>query len=165
MNLLRNFILAITIFVSACGGSAGSNENPTNGSSVADVDSIVNIPVDDVLPVPTVQSTKELEANQFFDLSSSYELSVDIDISKKISESRAFLSICSDFEVLESGEIKIGYENCILRTSIKNGLYKGNLNVTNDNEKLIVAIWFFDSDEKPYIKIWGKNDENKLIIS
>ena len=157
----RIFFYIMTILIIACGGNdQDSNITPNiQTKNVADNNSdTISINLSD--PVST---TSELIVPNGFSFSTTYSIYIDIDISH-LSSTRAYLSICGEFTLDAYQDITVDYESCILRTGMNNGIYTGDIQVPNDKEQLVIAIWFYDANIAPSMTLWNKNNANSNTI-
>lgn len=70
------------------------------------------------------------------------------------------MSVCSDFT--DGDEIKVNYNNCLLRTVVKDS-YATTLKVPNDKNRLVMAIWYFDDIDNPRFEIWENDNDESAI--
>jgi hypothetical protein len=156
-------ISMMSLLVLACGGGGGASPTPTPVVAVEEpVIPVVDQPI--VIVVVEPEPELELDPNAIYDktadliaaksflLEQEYELAVSYNNDDNRS---AYLSVCTDFTEEESG-IKVNYNSCLLRTSIEND-YAGTLTVANDQNRLVMAIWYLDDAENPRYEVW-END-------
>lgn len=146
-------IFMMNLLIVACGGGG---ESSTSDSVVAVV--AQPIAVGTVKPDPNAiyDTTAELIAAKSFLLEQEYELAV----SYKSDENRsAYLSVCSEFTEGQDG-IKVNYNSCLLRTSIDRE-YTGTLKVANDNNRLVMTIWYLDDIKNPRYAVWINDSDDE----
>jgi hypothetical protein len=170
MRLTNITLLSITsLLMLGCGGGSGDS---TTADPVTPVMALVESPavvadavepilaIDIVEPEPNAiyESTAELIASKSFLLEQEYELAISY---KNDGNRDAYLSVCTDFTEGEGG-IKVNYNSCLLRTAIESD-YASTLTVANDNNRLVMAIWYFDDTKKPRYTIWENDGDTKDI--
>jgi hypothetical protein len=170
---LKNIALVsmMSLFIFACGGGGDSSKTsiPTTVAVVEEpVVAIVIAPVvtDIIEPDPNAiyDTTADLIASKSFLLEQEYALAV----SYKSDDSRnAYLSVCTDFNEGVKG-IKVNYNSCLLRTSIESD-YAGTLMIPNDQNSLVMAIWYLDDTKNPRYEVWNNgidsNAERKFEVN
>jgi hypothetical protein len=164
-------ISMMSLLIVACGGGGGSTSTPEPVLTVppvveAPVVIVVDDPVSDPEPDPNAiyDTTAELIASKSFLLDPEYELAVSY---QNDGNRSAYLSVCTEFTEGQDG-IKVDYNSCLLRTSIDND-YAGTLTVANNQNRLVMAIWYLDDTKNPRYEIWENssetNDERKFVVN
>jgi hypothetical protein len=152
----------MSLLMVACGGG-GSDSAPEPAPAVVVEEvavTVVEVPTEVVVvepeqepdPEAIYETTAELIASKSFLLEQEYELTVSYQNQNRRS---TYLSVCTEFTEGPQG-IKVNYNSCLLRTSIDND-YKGKLMVANDQNRLVMAIWYLDDTKNPRYEIW-END-------
>jgi hypothetical protein len=148
----------MSLLMVACGGG-GSDSAPAVvveevAVTVIEATAEVVVVEPELEPDPDAiyDTTAELIAAKSFLLEPEYELTV----SYQNQDTRSvYLSVCTEFTEGQNG-IKVNYNSCLLRTSIDND-YAGKLMVANDQNRLVMAIWYLDDTKNPRYEIW-END-------
>lgn len=173
--LTKTFIASLSTLLVSCGGSDDTEVN--NVSTVTtEVDAVTQIsqPVEEVEvveqstyeevkpdPDAIYDTTAKLVAAKSFLLEAQYDLEVSF---TNQAQRKAYISICSDFS--ESEAMKVNYNSCIVRTSVT-GSYSDTITVGNDNQELVMAIWYFDDINNPRYEVWQntQNGDNTKVFS
>lgn len=150
------------VLITGCGGGGGSSATPIAVDSPAPA-TTATPPQAETTPPPTgpsspVTSTDQLSASADFDLASTADVLVDIDISG-LSNGNGYLSICSGLP-----DAKPDYDNCFVRTAIPNATYKGTLKLSSATEVAYSAIWFLDMS-MPEIITRHELDQSQIQLS
>jgi len=144
----------MSLLMVACGGG-GSDSAPAvvvEEVAVTVIEAPAEVVVVEPDPDAIYDTTAELIAAKSFLLEPEYELTV----SYQNQDTRSvYLSVCTEFTEGQNG-IKVNYNSCLLRTSIDND-YAGKLMVANDQNRLVMAIWYLDDTKNPRYEIW-END-------
>lgn len=88
-------------------------------------------------------ATADLQAPENFNFTSHYSLNVDLDIQNTTTD-RAYLSICKNFSGDESVGFSIDYKDCVVRSSVSEGMYQGELQLSNTDREFVAEVWLFD---------------------
>ena len=162
-------ISMMSLLIVACGGGGGSASTPEPVLIVppvveAPVVIVVDDPVSEPDPNAIYDTTAELIASKSFLLDPEYELAVSY---QNDGNRSAYLSVCTEFTEGQDG-IKVDYNSCLLRTSIDND-YAGTLTVANNQNRLVMAIWYLDDTKNPRYEIWenssATDDERKFVVN
>ena len=163
-------ILLALSSLAACGGGRGSSDSalePTRAHSSA---ASTTTPAPTTTPsstqvepetvaAPEVTRTADLVASETFDFTSSYDVSVNVNLGPGANR---YLNICNDF--LRNGDqADINYGSCVLQTPLENGEYRGTMSLTNDIRDLAIAIWDYTGGEPTYY-FWNL-DANGFAVS
>lgn len=137
----------LSLAITGCGGGGGSANSaaatipePSNPGPV--VVTTTPEPTDSTAPVT---ATEQLRASDDFELSSSLEIAVQIDISG-LDNSSGYLSICSAVE-----DSAPDYDNCFVRTALSESNFEGTLQLSTALDVAYSAIWFLDMSRAPVI--------------
>jgi hypothetical protein len=153
-ELIINIVGASSSTLEPVVPAASVVESPVVVSNLAEPKPVIDILKPD--PNAIYESTAELIASKSFLIEQEYELAISY---KNDDNRNAYLSVCTDFSEGEGG-IKVNYNSCLLRTSIESD-YAGTLTVANDNERLVMAIWYFDDMKNPRYTIWENDGDDK----
>lgn len=164
LNTTIALVSSLTLF--ACGGGGGGGStSPTPVPSPVPTPSPTPVPTPSPTPVPTptpapapdpnavYDTTAELVVAANFDIKQEYEVSVRY---TNTQQRNVYLSVCSDFTNEQDGQVAVNYNSCLLRTSLAES-YNTQLSVANDQNKLVMAIWYLDDVENPRYEFW-END-------
>jgi len=105
--------------------------------------------------------TSDLQASSDFSFSDAWDLSVDVDVSDRIS-GPAYLTICSSFSEVAEG-FDVDYDNCQLKTALQAGAYQGTLKMTGTKTRLLVTVLDFGAPEKPQHLVWERGNPGDEI--
>jgi hypothetical protein len=149
------FFYMMSFLIVACGGGGSSSTSPA--IEPVEVTVVVEDENTDEEPDPNAiyDTTSELIASKSFLIEQEYELAVNY---KNHSSRNAYLSVCTEFTEGQNG-IKVNYNSCLIRTSIDKN-FAGTIKVANDNNRLVMAIWYFDDKDNPRYEVW-ENDSDK----
>ena len=161
-------IFMMSLLMVACGGGGGgSTSAPTPAAVIEEpAQPEVEEPVVIVVVEPELEpdpnaiydTTAELVAAKSFLLEQEYELTVSY---HNVDNRSAYVSVCTEFTEGPNG-IKVNYNSCMLRTSI-NGAYSGTLTVANDQNRLVMAIWYLDDTKNPRYEIWDNDSDTNDV--
>jgi hypothetical protein len=167
-------ISMLSFLMAACGGGGGGSSATTTEPVILIVEEpavIVEVETEteteiELEPDPNAiyDTTAELIASKSFLLDPEYELAVSY---QNDGNRSAYLSVCTEFTEGQEG-IKVDYNSCLLRTSIDND-YAGTLTVANNQNRLVMAIWYLDDTKNPRYEIWenssATDDERKFVVN
>ena len=158
-------ISMMSLLMVACGGGGGSTSVPTPVAVIEEpaepeIEEPVVVVETELEPDPNAiyDTTAELVAAKSFLLEQEYELAVSY---HNVDNRSAYVSVCTDFVEGQNG-IKVNYNSCMLRTSI-NGAYSGTLTVANDQNRLVMAIWYLDDTKNPRYEIWDNDTDTDEV--
>ncbi len=141
----------------ASGGDTGSGGDTVSGgesSGGADsgTDSLVDgageVDGENEPYVAEAAATSELSSDDHFDFSTRWDLNIDFDIDAATGTT-GFLSICTEYEFDGEDAYGVNFDKCALRTAIVDGIYNGDMAVTNDITSVLAVIWFADQSGAP----------------
>lgn len=156
MKLTNKTIVSLaSLFLIACGGGGGSaapspTPAPTPVPTPTPTPTPVPVPVPD--PDASYDNTAQLIADRSFNLTQEYQLTINYNTNE---QRRVYLSLCGDF-TQTAETIDINYNSCLLRTATDSN-YSSALNVANDKQSLVMAIWYLDDINNPKFVVW-END-------
>ncbi len=152
-------ISMMSFLLVACGGESSSSA-PVPVTPVVEepvtLEESEEEPEPELDPNAIYDTTAELIAAKSFLLKQEYELLVSYNTNNNRS---AYLSVCTEFTE-DQDIIKVNYNSCLLRTSIESN-YAGKLTVSNDKNRLVMAIWYLDDIKKPRYEVWENNSDVK----
>jgi hypothetical protein len=115
---------------------------PTDTGSTLGTETAVTTPE----PPQRAAKTSDLVASDSFDFTSSYTVKVDIQLSKTAPK---YLNICQESTGLNNS-VEVDYGSCLLQMALEVGRFEGDITVTNDITKLVIAIWDFTGSNSEY---------------
>lgn len=176
---MKHYILLIVILLlSACGGSGGGSTaapepeqtqgNTSNGGgAVEQSDDQDNEQSDDQADDQTAdsddnsedaseQNTEQqyiaemssIEVEQNFDLSSAINLTFIVE--QNTFSERVFVNVC----VLNDSEQTLNYDECLLRTSLKQQGVSIDLQVPNSDVMVVAEVWYLSDPTNPQKHFW-----------
>lgn len=107
------------------------------------------------------KKTSELTASREFAFSDSWDLSVDVDISSRITVP-SYLMICHDFQRIGSG-YTVAYDNCALKTDLVEGRFESTLRMTGTTRELLVTVMRFDAPDNLEQTIWVRDASTNTL--
>ncbi len=161
-------MLGLTLVLTACGGGdgdSGSDTPATNtnvGSSPLSFtasaaasdsgESAQNAeptpaPSPTPPPEPSVQSINELVIANQNNLSSTYQLTVDVNLSQ-LNDKQAYIAIC------EYDQQAIDYDKCFIKAALDDGIGRFDLKLPNHQTSLIAEITPMENGSVPLIFTW-----------
>lgn len=153
-------ISMVVVLMGGCGGSSGGSSDSSSApvpvepqaDEAAETNEQAESDVVALDPDAIYDTTAELVVANSFLLKQEYEVNVGY---QNDSGRSAYLSVCTRFTT-DKDDIEVDYDSCLLRTSI-DGDYAGTLTVANNQNSLVMAIWYFDDMENPRYEIWGSD--------
>ena len=137
---------------SSGGGDTVSGGGATSGGGNSGIDSPVDgaggAEEENEPYVAEAAATSELSSDDHFDFSTRWDLNIDFDIEAATGTS-GFLSICTEYEFDGEDAYGVNFDKCALRTAIVDGIYNGDMAVTNDITSVLAVIWFADQSGAP----------------
>ena len=151
----HSFFITLTILLCSCGGGRNSDQErdtaqgraASDQTSTTDGGSQIN---QAQIGTDPVESSLEITAQEDFLLESKSRINLVIDI-PALSKRRAYLSLCH-----LDNEGVIDYQNCMLRTPLRNGILERDIVIANDIETLKIAIWLYSLDDDPLEFQWQR---------
>jgi hypothetical protein len=139
--MMKNLItmVSLTLLLAACGG--GGSETDTDTPIAA---------TPDTAPVVVLENTEDLESSADFDFATSRSISIDFDV-EQARTSQGLMSVCSEYSKVDD-IYDINYDSCTLQAPLIDGVYSGQMEVTNDINKVAGVVWFKDPDILPIYK-------------
>jgi hypothetical protein len=142
----------------ACGGG-GATDDEQVSSTESEPGSSEVAPVTQT-PSPILSSSDtQLDIDPRFDLRSTYQLEVDVDL--EINQ-RAYFSLCEDTG--GDSAYEVNYEDCLIRAALTQGKLLQTIKVANHQSELVAAIWFYDGKE-PLLYKWQASSEEEQSMS
>ena len=157
-NLLlksRSVTLILTILATliGCGGGGGGGGSEES-SAVSTTDSSTNV-VDN-----GSRGLDDLVVNRDNSLSSISELYIQVDMSAR----RSYLSVCP----APVGGIDVNtldYNSCMIRATINASNNEFKLSIPNHIDNLVAILWFYDTNEEPFVSNWQRTDIKGAVIA
>lgn len=109
----------------------------------------------DVLLGKAETTTKNIAVPDGFLFDGSQSLSVDVDLSSRLSED-AYLLICSEFEATMDG-YEVDFSACQLSTLLRGGSYSGMLSLTDSVEDLLAIILPLQDPSQADYYVWARD--------
>jgi len=163
-NITLIFMMSL-LMVACGGGGGGSTSAPTPAAVIeeptepeVEEPTVIVVAEPELDPNAIYDATAELIVSKSFLLEQEYELAVSY---QNVDNRSAYVSVCTEFTEGQNG-IKVNYNSCMLRTSI-NGDYSGTLTVANDQNRLIMAIWYLDDTKNPRYEIWDNDSDTNDV--
>jgi hypothetical protein len=162
LNTTIALVSSLTLF--ACGGGGGGSTSPAPAPSPVPAPSPTPVPTPSPTPVPTPTPASAPDPNAVYDttaelvVASNFEIKQEYEVNVRYTNAQqrnVYLSVCSDF-TNEQGQVAVNYNSCLLRTSLA-GNYNTQLHVANDQNRLVMTIWYLDDVENPRYEFW-END-------
>lgn len=145
-------VLLLSGLFAGCGGGGDGDGGGSGGGGIQGANDDTNNGTQPSL------SVRDLKIDSDNDLSSVYQVDVDVDISAR-STARAFISICDNSDA--NGELKaIDFDNCMIKGRLDQGIGQYDLRVANHCTDLIAVIWIMEKDRDP-LSYTLKHDKSK----
>jgi len=156
-NLLLKFgsftlILTILATLIGCGGGGGGGGSEES-SGVSTADGSTNV-VDNVS-----RGLDDLVVNRDNSLSAISQLYIQIEMSAR----RSYLSVCP----APAGGIdvnKLDYNSCMIRATINASNNEFKLSIPNHVDNLVAILWFYDTNEEPFVSNWQRAGIKGAVI-
>lgn len=135
-------IASLTLLLTACGGGPLSESGSSNGDSgpVAETPDTT----------PELEYTADLRSSAEFDFSTSRAIAIDFDVAQART-TPGLMSLCTKYTEV-GGQYDIDYNSCTVQSPLVDGVYSGQMDVTNDVNSVIGVVWFKDPDFAPVYK-------------
>ena len=96
-------------------------------------------------PTPSVQ-TADLQANVQFDFATSW----DMDIQFSLPLTNTYMSLCTDYKVMDNGTVDVKFDSCIVRAPITDGQYSSDdVPMTNAIESIVAVLIDYANPSSP----------------
>lgn len=129
-------LLLASLGLSACGGGGGGDE----GGSSANADVVQTSP--STTPAATTEGLQALSISYDNDLASVYTLNIDVMLNE-LNGKIAYLSVC-DNRTAQGDLSLVDYDQCLVKSSLNNGLAQIDLGVANHWSSLIAVVWVME---------------------
>ena len=149
---MKNLITlaSLTLLLTACGGGPGGDSSSDTGSTSVSTDTGTGPSGQNPDTAPVVESTADLRSSADFNFSSSRSIAIDFDVASATT-SAGMMSLCTKYS--KSGEsYDVDYSSCTVQAPLVNGVYSGNMDITNDINSVIGVVWFADEAVAPVYK-------------
>lgn len=152
--------LALCAVLGACGGETtsyeagpGSASAPATASPGAPAAALPANPyaADVVVPEAASTTTGNIVVEPAFDFSSDRDVGFVIDV-PEARGSTTYLNLCLEWEVATAAgapAYEVDYGSCVLRTTMTDGYYEGDVALANQHGSMLAVIWFTDPDRAP----------------
>ncbi len=146
---MRTLILTFTLtsLLLGCGGASEQERDTAQGGSVSDQTNEEAQNADEA-DTP-VQESWDIVAEEGFLFQASNTLSLNIDL-PEFQNRRAYINLCQINE-----HNSINYQNCILKSPLRNGYFNKEVDIGNQIEHLALAIWPY-TGEDPLVFQWER---------
>jgi len=148
-NIVLSCMLPLSLI--ACGGGGGSDSSAPAAPDTSQTEP-EETPVEPVVEVNTV----DVVASEDFLVKSTAELTLSIEIADLRFE-RAYLNLCHQTDSAE-----IDYNNCIVKTPLKNGMFEKTITIGHDVDQLELQVWRYDPTAEPYTYVWVRDGEASM---
>lgn len=137
---MKNLItmVSLTLLLAACGGG-GDSETETPIAATPEIP-----------PVVELENTEDLESSADFDFATSRSIAIDFDVAQART-SQGLMSVCTEYSKVDD-IYDINYDSCTLQAPLVDGVYSGQMEVTNDISKVAGVVWFKDPAISPVYK-------------
>ena len=141
--MVSNALIVLTTMVTltACGG--GSSATPNTSTTTTNSTNMTTNTASGA-----EFKTADLVVAKNFTFDSARKLDVYVDVSNRAMTQSNF-SLCKRYTKNSNGSYNVDFDSCLLKTALNNGQYQGNVNITNDVDKLISVVWFLDDIQNP----------------
>ncbi len=151
INVKKLNLVGCILLLAACGGGGSGGET---GGDDGLVPAVETTDVSGGDSDSDSGSTAKLVADNDFNFSSSYPLSLEVK-GNQSSRQRLGLSLCPDYSQ-KNGQYSVVYEACILKAAFSEGAYSSQVEVAGAVESLLLVIWYFDEPgERDYFE-WSR---------
>ena len=133
------------------GTDSGSGDGGTDGGGSGTDNPGIGVDAD---------NTTDLVVDADFTIQSTWKMVVDFDAPGVMGDT--FLSVCSDYSSTPTG-YDINFDSCVVRSAISNGVFDGEVTVTNDIERLIGAMYYYDETTPPEYREFTLTNGQELI--
>ena len=163
LNTTIALISSLTLL--ACGGGGGGSSTPTPTLTPAPTPVPTPAPTPAPSPTPVPTPTPAPDPNAVYDTTAELVVAADFEMKQEYSvdvrytnsqQRNVYLSVCSDF-TNNQGQVAVNYNSCLLRTSLTDN-YSTRLNVANDHNQLVMAIWYLDDVNNPRYEFWESDN-------
>jgi hypothetical protein len=142
-TVLLTAILSTALYGCGSADSDSDVENLNIGAALGGNSANVTPPV--VTTTPSVQ-TADLQASVQFDFATSW----DMDINFALPLDKTYLSLCTDYKLMDNGAVDVKFDSCVIRAPINNGQYvSDDLPMTNAVDSLIAVLIDYANPSSP----------------
>lgn len=132
------FILSLI----GCGGGGDSAADIPEDETTAIEEPVV------VLPDEATVDMSELKASEDFTFTSKEQIQVTLDISGQVeSDTRAYVSVYSDYTLLDSGQFYANASSRVVAGTLENGLFTSSFTSLDDHSTYLIEVWFYDGEQ------------------
>lgn len=154
MPLFSSILASITLLVGCGGGGGGDGDGGSAGGSSASV----------TAASAQTQTLSNLNISHDNNLESIYQVDVDV-VLGQLAGQKAYISICDNGAAQGDANL-VDYDNCLVKSSLDDGLAQFNLRVVNHCESLIAVVWIMQPNQTPLVYTLdhdGQKESNWLI--
>lgn len=130
-----------------CGGG-GDSETASTSNNETDIDEQVTVET----PAEATVDMSELKASDDFDFTSKEQIEVSFDISDVLADnektgSRAYVSVYSDYTLLDSGQYYSNGSSRVVAGDLQDGAFNSSFTSLNDQSTYLIEVWFYNGDD------------------
>lgn len=145
----RNILLTacLTTVLYGCGSaeSDSSDSNLNIGAALGGGSGGGGVVTAPPAPTPSVQ-TADLQASVQFDFATSW----DMDINFSLPMTNTYMSLCTDYKIMDNGAVDVKFDSCIVRAPITDGQYNSeDVPMTNAIESLVAVLIDYANPSTP----------------
>lgn len=146
---LFSSILASMTLMTGCGGGGGGDEGGSGSASSGTGSNPSGSSTNVVTASAQTQSITDLSISYDNSLESVYQVDVDV-VLNQLAGKDAYISICDNAEA-QGDANQVDYDNCLVKSSLEDGLAEFDLRVVNHCESLIAVVWVMKPDQTPLV--------------
>ena len=140
MKTLHNLLL--TFFLAYLYGCSATDTDETNNAATEERNDT------EIIVSENTRLTSELSSDPYFTFKTSHSIMLDFSWSA-MGQQRSYLSICQEATENPDGSWSIDYESCLLRAPVTDGVFQGEIEITNDRTVLYAELWSYDATTPP----------------
>jgi hypothetical protein len=138
MPLFSSILASMTLMAGCGGGGGGGDEGASSGGSASFTAASAQ-----------TQNITDLSISYDNSLESVYQVDVDV-VLNQLAGKDAYISICDNAEA-QGDPNQVDYDNCLVKSSLEDGLAEFDLRVVNHCESLIAVVWVMEPDQTPLV--------------
>ena len=138
MPLFSSILASMTLMTGCGGGGGGGDEGASSGGSASFTAASAQ-----------TQNITDLSISYDNSLESVYQVDVDV-VLNQLAGKDAYISICDNAEA-QGDPNQVDYDNCLVKSSLEDGLAEFDLRVVNHCESLIAVVWVMEPDQTPLV--------------
>ena len=149
--MLNTKVVISGVFIFSLMGCGGGGGGGSSSSTPVDETPVVEDPVS-VLPEEASIDIVDLRASDDFTFTSKDEIDVSLDLSSDLdSDERAYVSVYSDYSVLDSGEFYADASSRVVAGNLQDSAFNSSFTSLTDQSTYLIEVWSY-SGEKPLQK-------------